>query len=137
MRRQDVLDRLDALDRAFGVVASRQVARVHKGPEGRGRIDAGMARLRARPPGALGGAAVTRRADLLTDDRGELPPSNVLAFYLQGGHRALVRPSGTEPKLKIYVEARVDAGDDLDTSRRAADGVAEAIERDLLAALEA
>jgi len=136
-RGETLLDRLDALDRAFGVVASRQVARVHKGPEGRGRIDAGMARLRARPPGALGGAAVTRRADLLTDDRGELPPSNVLAFYLQGGHRALVRPSGTEPKLKFYVEARVDAGDDLDASRRAADGVAEAIERDLLAALEA
>jgi len=130
-------DRLDALDRAFGVVGRRQSAQVHPGPDGRQRIEAAMRSLRQQPPAQLGGARVTRTRDLLRDeDRGELPASNVLAFYLEGGHRALVRPSGTEPKLKLYVEARVSELDQLDEARLEAAALAAAIEGDLIAATE-
>ena len=137
-RSQTLQDRLDALDRSFGVVKGRLCARVHQGPSGRARIEAGMAALRAAPPSTLGGARVVRSLDLLTDaDRGELPASDVLAFTLEGGHRALVRPSGTEPKLKVYTEARIEVIGDLDDARARAERVAEGIEGDLLAVIDA
>jgi len=64
-----------------------------------------MADLRSRPPGSLGGSAVTHVVDLLLD--GRLLPSDVLVYGLQNGGRVIVRPSGTEPKLKAYLEAVV------------------------------
>ena len=40
-----------------------------------------------------------------------LPPSDVLTYWLEGGIRVIVRPSGTEPKVKAYYELRLDVGD--------------------------
>jgi phosphomannomutase len=63
----------------------------------------------------------------------ELAPSNVLIFELEGGHRAMLRPSGTEPKLKYYFYATAPASmrDDLAESKRQALDVLERIARDL------
>jgi phosphomannomutase len=63
-----------------------------------------MATVRAAPPSELAGLAVTGVDDLLQGDpaRG-LAPTDLLTFHLAGG-RVVVRPSGTEPKLKCYVE---------------------------------
>lgn len=132
-----LLDALEALDRRHGVLAGRQQARSHTGAEGQARIAAGMQTLRAEPPTALGGCAVRQVRDLLKGWE-DLPPSNVLGYDLEGGHRALVRPSGTEPKLKIYVEARaaLAGDDDLDAARTRAEALAEAIEADVVAMLE-
>ena len=60
-----------------------------------------MAGLRAAPPGALGGLPVRGVTDLARG--GGLPPTDVLIFRLDGA-RVVVRPSGTEPKLKGYLE---------------------------------
>jgi phosphomannomutase len=60
-----------------------------------------MAGLRAAPPAELGGQPVLDVTDLAGG--GPLPPSDVLIFRLPGS-RAVVRPSGTEPKLKCYLE---------------------------------
>ena len=60
-------------------------------------------------------------------------PSNVLIFELDGGHRAMVRPSGTEPKLKyyFYATARRDAKQDLTAAKKEARAVLERMVNDL------
>ncbi len=68
-----------------------------------------MARLRADPPTEIAGSKVRRSLDLLAgctwqEGLPALPPADVLGFWLATGARVLVRPSGTEPKLKGYVE---------------------------------
>src|SRR4051812_3921437 len=64
-----------------------------------GEIDAAMARLRSTPPTTLGGLAV-ERVDDLAEGSADLPPTEGLRYALAEGARVVVRPSGTEPKLK-------------------------------------
>ena len=90
-----------------------------------------MAGLRETPPGEIAGYAVEAVGDYQqsvltrrdgTQEEIRLPRSNVLRFFLSGGLEAVVRPSGTEPKLKVYITA-VGAG--LPASSAAADRLAE------------
>nr|WP_206686538.1 phospho-sugar mutase [Microbacterium invictum] len=64
-----------------------------------------MATLRAAPPASIGDVAVERVEDLLTVADGE-PSGDILRLWLADGSRVLVRPSGTEPKLKVYLDVR-------------------------------
>jgi phosphomannomutase len=64
-----------------------------------------MSRLRKRPPTDLGGIPISRVDDL--EQGFELPPTDGLRFLLSDNSRVIVRPSGTEPKLKVYLEAIV------------------------------
>ncbi len=66
-------------------------------------LDVLMARLRQAPPAEVAGIAVTRSDDLAKGDGG-LPPTDGLRFLLADESRIIVRPSGTEPKLKTYLE---------------------------------
>jgi len=103
-----LLDLLDDQARRFGVHATSQLSvRVAD----RALIDGAMAALRQSPPAALGGRAVVRADDLAEGVDG-LPPTEGLRFRLEGGSRVVVRPSGTEPKLKCYLEAVVPVKDD-------------------------
>ena len=78
-----------------------------------------MARLRADPPAALAGLPVTGTTDLAAG-AGGLPPSDVLTYHLPGA-RVVIRPSGTEPKLKAYLEVvEPVAGRSLAAARAAA-----------------
>ncbi len=80
-------------------------------------IAAAMARLRADPPAMLGGAPVTTVVDL-SHGWDDLPPTEGLVYDTAAGDRVVVRPSGTEPKLKCYLEAVVPVhGDDITTAR--------------------
>ena len=63
-----------------------------------------MARWRSSPPERLGSCAVASVRDLANGEA-ELPPSDVLVLELANGGRVVLRPSGTEPKLKVYFEA--------------------------------
>jgi phosphomannomutase len=136
----DLLERLRSLERRHGVLVGRQRSITRAGAEGKAQIAAAMAGLRASAPASLGGvhvdafidleAGTRRRADGAVEPAG-LPRSDVLGFELAGGHRALVRPSGTEPKLKLYVEAR-STSPDLALAKEEAAAVAVAIEEDLL-----
>ena len=69
-------------------------------------------RLRAHPPAEVAGQPVAEVVDY-SEPGGVLPPTDMLAFGLAGGDRVIVRPSGTEPKLKIYIETveKVSGGD--------------------------
>ncbi len=98
-----------------------------------------MARLREHPPTALAGLRVDSAEDL---ERGsaDLPPTDGLRYRLSGGAvsaaRVVVRPSGTEPKLKCYLEVvvPVPSADVLADARASAAGLLAALKRDLSAA---
>ncbi|KAA1427188.1 phospho-sugar mutase [Nocardioides antri] len=99
-----------------------------------GQIAAAMTLLRATPPTALGGLAVERAEDL-TVGVGGLPPTDGLRYYLADGARVIVRPSGTEPKLKCYLEVVVPVADrDVAAARAAAAGTLAAMKADFAAA---
>ena len=91
-----LLDVYDALEVTHGVHLTGQLTLRTSAP------DEIMARLRARPPDAFGALAVTSVTDL-ADGTAGLPPADVLGYWLAGG-RVVIRPSGTEPKLKAYLE---------------------------------
>jgi phosphomannomutase len=95
-------DRLDEISRTYGLWTTAQLAvRV----EDLSLISDAMARLRANPPSVLLGEPVTV-TDLLTG--GDLPPTDGVRFAGET-LRVVVRPSGTEPKLKAYLEVRASA----------------------------
>jgi len=90
-----------------------------------------MDRLRGTPPTTLGGLAVERVEDL-SEGSAQLPPTDGLRYSLAEGARVIVRPSGTEPKVKCYLEVVVPVGDeDVDAARISAVGRLDAIKGDL------
>jgi phosphomannomutase len=93
---QSLLDRWDALEQAHGVHLTAQLTLPTRAP---GQI---MAGLRAAAPGALGESPVRSVTDLAPGSA-DLPPTDALIFRLDGA-RVVLRPSGTEPKLKAYLE---------------------------------
>jgi phosphomannomutase len=106
----------DDLERAHGVHLTGQLA-----PQIDDPADV-MRRIRAASPADLGGTAVETVTDFAAADNGtSLPPSDVLRFALAGGTRVVIRPSGTEPKIKAYLEVTEPPGDDLSTARAAAE----------------
>ena len=109
---------LEELYREYGYQTNRQKSIRFEGPDGAEKMAALMERLRHRTPESLAGVPVVRILDYLRDDQTGLPKSNVLRFLLQDGSEAAVRPSGTEPKLKIYLTA---AGETKDDSERLAE----------------
>ena len=125
-----VQDVLDDLDRRFGVHATAQVSvRV----DDLSVIDAAMARLRAEPPAAIGTRPVLRVEDLQQGVDG-LPPTEGLRFTLADA-RVIVRPSGTEPKLKCYLQAVVPVTGDLAAARTEAAAALGAMREDVSSTL--
>lgn len=99
-----------------------------------GEIATAMARLRETPPQELGGLAVEQAEDLSTGSA-DLPPTDGLRYRLADGARVIVRPSGTEPKLKCYLEVVVPVADgDVAAARAAASTTLEAMKADVAAA---
>ncbi len=118
-----IADHLDEFVERFGCFDSSQVSiRVTD----LSRIGAIMSRLRAEPPSSVGGIRVERIEDL-ADGFGALPPSDVLRIVLEGGARVMVRPSGTEPKLKVYIDA-VGTEGSVEERRAAASAAVAALE---------
>jgi phosphomannomutase len=95
---RSVLDRYDELERAHGVHLTSQVT---LRTTDQAQV---MRRLRADPPAELGGRPVTELVDLAAGPPGSgVPRADVLIFRLPGA-RVVLRPSGTEPKIKCYIE---------------------------------
>ncbi|NUS74655.1 MAG: phospho-sugar mutase [Streptomyces sp.] len=126
-----LLDLLDDLAVQHGLHATDQLSvRV----EDLSVIADAMRRLREQPPTELAGLAITRAEDL-TQGTDRLPPTDGLRYTLDGA-RVIVRPSGTEPKLKCYLEVVVPVAThaDLPAAHARATDVLETIKRDLSAA---
>ncbi|MET7378227.1 phospho-sugar mutase [Streptomyces sp. NPDC005526] len=126
-----LLDLLDDLAVAHGLHATDQLSvRV----EDLSLIADAMRRLREQPPTELAGLPITRSEDL-TRGTDRLPPTDGLRYTLDGA-RVVVRPSGTEPKLKCYLEVVVPAAahTDLPAARTRAADLLTTIKRDLATA---
>jgi phosphomannomutase len=126
-----LLDLLDDLAKKYGLHATDQLsARV----DDLSLITAAMDRLRATPPTSLGGHEV-EQVDDLSEGSEQLPPTDGLRYHLSAGARVVVRPSGTEPKLKCYLEVVIPvAGEDVAAARAQAAAELAAIKTDLAAA---
>ena len=113
-------DLLDDLHRRHGVHATGQRSvRFEPAPGDEPPMARAMAALRANPPTELARAAVTTVHDLAGGSE-HLPPVDVVVLELYGAEaRVIVRPSGTEPKMKVYAEAVVDVDDGGDGLRSA------------------
>jgi phosphomannomutase len=117
-----VLDLLADLHRRHSLWVSTQRSVVHAGLEGGRRIADAMVRLGERPPSELAGAPVRDVVDYRTgaDTRPQwLGTHDLVAFILDEG-RVMVRPSGTEPKVKVYVDVRSEVAHDADVATLAA-----------------
>ncbi|WP_137844430.1 phospho-sugar mutase [Microbacterium sp. 2FI] len=110
-RGASVNDLLAEFDDTFGAFASDQISIRVDDVSTIARI---MAALRAQHPSAVGDVDVARVDDLLEGVDG-FPPGDVLRLWLTDGSRVIVRPSGTEPKLKLYLDVRGDSRQDADT----------------------
>ncbi len=126
-----LLDRLDEIAVRYGLHATDQLSvRVSD----LGLIATAMQRLRDNPPSSLGGFAVEQVDDLALG-AGGLPATEGLRYLLTGGGRVVVRPSGTEPKIKCYLEVVVPvANGDVQASRISAAGRLDALRSDISAA---
>ncbi len=106
-------DRVQEIFAEYGYYIEKVVSTTLPGKDGLARMKEIMSGLRAKPPKEIGGLAVTAIRDYLKGTRESngkteptgLPESDVLYFELEGGNWVCVRPSGTEPKIKLYVNA--------------------------------
>ncbi|WP_060915695.1 phospho-sugar mutase [Microbacterium oleivorans] len=101
-------DLLDESAATFGHFASGQVSIRVDDVSVIGKI---MAALREAPPASVGSVAVERVEDMLLAPEGS-PSGDILRMWLDDGSRVIVRPSGTEPKLKAYLDVRGESAED-------------------------
>ena len=97
-------DAMDALYREFGYFACAQKSVCFSGAHAMQEMAARMARLREDLPETIAGLRVAGVTDYLTQQTG-LPRADVLEFRLEPRAKLILRPSGTEPKLKLYLTA--------------------------------
>ncbi|PZE33447.1 phospho-sugar mutase [Curtobacterium sp. MCSS17_006] len=115
-----IADHLEVFAAEFGAFASGQVAtRV----DDLSRIGEIMASLRSTPPTTLGGLDVHTVTDY-ADGVAGFPPSDILRYDLSGDARVIVRPSGTEPKVKVYIDTVADTPAE---AQRLVDALAESV----------
>lgn len=114
-RGETLYDALQAIYRRYGYYQERGVSVTLPGKDGAEKIQRMMTAMRANPPRALAGVRVLAVRDFLrgacVDASGaetalDFPHSNVLYFELEGGNWVCVRPSGTEPKIKLYIASK-------------------------------
>ena len=104
-------DLLAGLARRHGLWVSAQHSVTRQAPEGGSEISGAVDRVAASPPQSLGGMTVTDVLDLRSGGETRppwLPDTDLVELRFGAEGRTLVRPSGTEPKLKIYVDLRLD-----------------------------
>ncbi len=118
-RGMDLVDAMEALYRTHGYYRNKTISLSYPGAEGAAQMQAIMAGLRAQHPAEVAGLAVEQAVDYAPgvampvvggdaqgDEPQTLPGANVFELQLAGGNKLIVRPSGTEPKIKAYVFAR-------------------------------
>ena len=119
---KNLVQAMRALYEKHGFYHNKTVSLSYPGADGAAKMAGIMADLRAEAPAEIAGAKVEAVVDYATCVNG-LPKADVIEFDLEGGNKAIVRPSGTEPKIKLYIFAK---GEDA----AAADALIGAIEED-------
>lgn len=100
------------LEGEYGVYTEKLCSFAFPGADGFQKMCGIMERLRKEPPEQIAGAIVRQIIDYKETKKTGLPESNVLAFYLENGGRVIIRPSGTEPKVKGYLSVRAGTGEE-------------------------
>lgn len=116
-----LIDVLEELFKKYGYYCNSQKSLYFDGEDGMKKMSGIMENLRKNPPKELAGIAVAEIADYELSVRTNiatqaqtkimLPKSNVLSYTLQDGSQAMIRPSGTEPKIKIYMKVLSDSAE--------------------------
>jgi phosphomannomutase len=127
-RKQTLLDRLDALYREYGYHFETLVNLKREGKDGMAQIGQIMANARNDRMDVVAGLKTLKITDFENDPTG-LPKSDVVKYELEGGTWFAIRPSGTEPKLKIYVSSVAASGEEAKTR---ADAVAKEVQSRLV-----
>lgn len=140
----DFLHLLQDIYIKYGFSRECGISVVRKGKQGAEEIQAMMREFRANPPKTIGGSPVVTIKDYealsLTDattgkvEKLDMPvTSNVLQYFTADGTKISVRPSGTEPKIKFYIEVKghMDTPADYDNAIAAADNKIETVKKDL------
>ena len=112
---KNLIDVLDSLYKKYGYFICSQLSFTCEGASGMKQIMGIMENLRTNMPKEIAGSKVIKADDYEksvsfdlvnnTETKITLPVSNVLCYYLEDGSSLIVRPSGTEPKIKLYLSA--------------------------------
>ena len=97
-----IKERLEAIYAKYGRYLNKVDSFEFPGLSGMDKMAGIMASLRQNPPAEIGGYAVVKVTDYQKTEETGLPAANVLVYGLEGGATVIVRPSGTEPKIKTY-----------------------------------
>lgn len=138
LKGKTLIDRLHAIYQKYGIFREKQQSiNFNPGKEGMEQMAGIMANLRAHPPQTIGNSAVTMVEDYQTQKRLNLessvtekltlPVSDVLLFRLADGSRVIIRPSGTEPKIKIYASVSLERFDSIEEGIQECDTRLEAL----------
>ena len=119
-----IKERLEAIYAKFGRYLNKVDSFEFPGLSGMDKMAAIMDSLRKDPPAEIGGYEVTKVTDYEKSEETGLPAANVLIYALDGGATVVVRPSGTEPKIKTYFTT---LGKDLAEAQAQKDKLAEAL----------
>jgi phosphoglucomutase len=139
---KSLLGRLEELYSQFGYYQDASISESFPGATGGAAMKGIMAKLRNDSPASIGGIRVEKIRDVdesVTFDPAKpaakapitLPKSNVLQFFLEGGTIVSARPSGTEPKIKFYINSTVPVTSGLAAAKVQADALCTAISRDI------
>ena len=139
---KSILEHLDDMYREFGFFEDRAISQNFPGSAGKETMANIMTRLRTEGLKTLGGKKVLEIRDIgnsvsydpanpVAKKEIKLPKSNVLQFVLEGGTIVSARPSGTEPKIKFYINARSDSSNGLDAAKDESGKVCDAITADI------
>lgn len=131
-RGMNLYDALQEVYTLFGFYGEKALSYTLEGKEGIEKIKAAMESLRQSPPARIGAVAVTDTLDYMDSQRTGLPENNTLCFCLEGDRKLLARPSGTEPKLKLYLMAKGDSQQALEDSLRQLETAVQALLKPLL-----
>ena len=110
-----LVDVLDGIYAKFGRYYHRTVSYTFEGAAGAAKMKEVLHGIRLKPPATIDGEKVVDSIDYLVQDKYDLPKSDVLSYKAADGSKVIVRPSGTEPLIKVYVtaakggEKRIDA----------------------------
>ena len=127
---------MDSIYEKYGMYLNSVLNFAFEGASGMQKMSDMMTSLRENPPKTIAGKDVVKTADYKTsklldvvnnkEDTIDLPKSNVLSYYLSDGSKLIVRPSGTEPKIKAYITAYGTSREDSEKkSKEFADAVSE------------
>ena len=120
-----IKQRLEEIYSQYGRYFNKTDSFEFPGLSGMDKMAGIMAQLRKEPPTAIGAHKIAKAVDFKKSEETGLPPANVLLYELENGATVIIRPSGTEPKIKAYFTT---LGKDLAEAQAQKDELAAAIE---------